>query len=810
MIASGWEFRKKGWEKENAKTPPPWMPAQVPGSVHLDLIANDVIPDPHEKRYEIGAQWIDKEAWAYRTTFDWTPQPNTTRRVLRFDGLDTISDVYLNDALIAHHENMFVPLEIDVTDKLIEGENALRVEFASSVLVGEARKAEYFAREGLSNDILWFDERAFVRKAQFMYGWDWGPRLVSCGIHLPVALLEFTSRITDVWVHQTRREDGSVLIKIGSTFEGEGRIVHELIGDDIGAITLEGDGEIVLEDPNVWSPTEPNLYEVTTTLISAENADHELDFRSQQIGVVEIRLLREPDKYGESFEFEVNGEKVWTMGANWIPDHSFSALVDRDRLWDRLSQAKALGMNMLRVWGGGFYESDAFYEICSTLGIMVWQDFPFACNYYPDDEPWQEIIRAEAIVNVKRLRNYACLALWCGNNENLEMFKNQWGGPTATPPRYYGENHYDKVLPEVVAEFDPGRSYIPTSPIGTPPDEKVADAKRRGPNADGYGDQHNWDVWHGRGDWRYYSDSKGRFSSEYGFASSCSLYTWRKAAKIDGSADPRSLEVVWHDKTGKGTETFIGYVELHYPSSKTLEDWVYYSQLNQRDALRHGIEHYRRSEFCRGSLVWQLNDCWPVQSWAMIDSEGRFKALAYDAPRLHRDVVVFLERDEDVVHLWALNDSPESAEFDVTIEARSLATGQLLRTSERISEVLGPDERARIGSLSIKGLATPDTIVSAFDSWRLLAEPKEARFAPPCPILASSADTEDWINIRLDSPVVDLMLTVDGDPAPFVDNFITVLEPGVVRLQVNGPIRKFEARSLAGKHEVVMTRSPIL
>ena len=248
-----------------------------------------------------------------------------------------------------------------------------------------------------------------------------------------------------------------------------------------------------------------------------------MDLATTRCDVGTVRLLRERDEWGESFEFELNGRKVWARGANWIPDDNFPSRITKAKLRAGLERCKAMGFNMLRVWGGGLYETDEFYDLCDELGLLVWQDFPFACAYYPDDEVAQAVVRAEAAENVRRLRNHPCLALWCGNNENHEMFSNGWAPPERTPDRYYGERLYDGTLPEVVDDLDAGRSYIPSSPIGTPPDERPEDAKRRGPNADLWGDQHNWDVWHGRGDWRHYTDSKGRFSSEYGFAAACGL-----------------------------------------------------------------------------------------------------------------------------------------------------------------------------------------------------------------------------------------------------------------------------------------------
>jgi len=834
-LHSGWEFaradqigRKVGFSDAE------WLPAQVPGHVHLDLVINGVIADPFERMNELGCQWVDEHDWTYRTTFEWMPTDELPRRALRFEGLDTVCTVLLNGEVVAEHDNMFVALEVDVTDRLAAGENALEIRFRSAVKVGEERRAAYFAANGIAEDTERFDERPFVRKAQYMFGWDWGPRLVSCGIWRPVTLVEYAARLVDVHVTQERRDGDLIVLNIKSELDGEGTVVHHL--EEVGARV--GDGAFLLHRPVRWDPDHPLAFRLTSALLPPD-ADMEPfsmsldeieddferdaaeaiqlatletdahDLREQNIGIVETRLLREPDEFGESFEFEVNGRRIWARGANWIPDHSFPSIVDKARLRDRLEKSVDMGFNMLRIWGGGLYETDEFYDLCDELGILVWQDFPFACSYYPDDEAWQQVIRQEAEANVRRIRNHPCLALWCGNNENHEMHFNKWGDASKHPSYYYGSALYDGTLPQVVEALDPGRSYIASSPIGTPPAEKVVDAKRRGPNADHYGDQHNWDVWHGRGDWKHYTDSKGRFSSEYGFASSCSTALWAKTLG-EQDWDPHSAAVRWHDKTGKGHDVFHGYVELHYPKPVTLEDWVYYSQLNQRDALRHGIEHYRRSEFCRGSLIWQLNDCWPVQSWAILDSDGTYKALAYELRRLYADLLISLERENDTVRVWAINDGPHDLGGLLNVRAIEVSTGNLLGEWEA-DFTIDADSRGVVIDFSVAGMAVPDVLLIAeageATAWQLLAEPKQARYAAPASLTISTHE-EGYLRIECPTPVVDLMLTSDGDPSPFLDNFLTS-EGGVLEVRCPKLPDTIEARSLAGEHRIRVTRSPI-
>jgi len=812
-LNGGWEFAAATWLDAGGNPlklgycHTQWLPAQVPGHVHLDLVRHGVIADPFGARAELGCQWVDEAAWIFKRTFSFAPDALRPRRVLRFEGLDTVCRVLLNGKQIAAHDNMFLPLEVDVSSELVAGDNELRIEFDSAPQVGRERRARYFAKEGLPNDVARFDERAFLRKAQYMFAWDWGPRLVSAGIWRGVALLEYSARILDVHAIQKHLDGGRVELSFQSRVEGDGQtqVVH--LVDGVAAPVPDGQ-TLLLDRPELWWPAglgAQKLYTVRSYLVPRSDSRsvtrreeleaRALDSRTQKIGLRRLRLLREKDAQGESFEFEVNGVRLWAVGANWIPDHSFPSVVDRARLEQQAQRALDMNMNMLRVWGGGLYESDEFYAVCDELGLLVWQDFPFACSYVPDDEPEQAALRVEATANIERLRNHPSLALWCGNNENLTMWHSKWDRPLPQPSRYYGEKLYDGTLPQLVAALDPGRQYIASSPIG-------------GDNAnDGnIGDQHYWDVWHGRGDWKFYKDSTGRFASEFGFASAPGRSVWQKIYPGDADwsrRDARDSIARWHDKTAKGYDTYVGYVELHYPVARDLEEFSYYSQLNQRDALRFGIEHYRRTPGCRGALIWQLNDCWPVQSWAVLDFDGCYKAAAFDLRRLYAPSHHSLEWEvgATTAKLWTLLDNSHvPVHGEAVLEARRLSDGALLERWAQYVE-LRPGERRVSIEADLAPFEPRETLLSATflgaHTFRLLSEPREAKLAAPQLQLSRHLD---GVLVETDRPVVDLFVWAEG--LQLLDNFITLPGPGQALLRARGAGGRLQARSLAGRHSL--------
>jgi beta-mannosidase len=708
--------------------------------------------------FERSAQWIDETDWLYEGEFFYD-QPVDCPVYIKFHGLDTIAEISLNGTPIASTDNMFIAHEFRI-DHLLQtgpdsdGKNTIEVIFRSAKLLGIRRQQQW--NEGIDAITPHWDgwaPRSLIRKAQYMFGWDWGPVLISCGIWQPVEIIKVpTARLLD-WSYSFEIIDGQADIEITNTIGRTGdSLANPLrlrltVGNETTIVDIPRTnasctviGNVHLSNPSLWQPNglnrsgeSPALYSLSVEIIDSQNK--RIDSRMSKIGIRKIELLHQPDDdgLGEGFQFQVNGHGVFAKGANWIPNSSYPAVTNTTSLGalrERIEQARDAGFNMLRVWGGGLYETEEFYNICDELGIMVWQDFAYGCAYYPDTGEYAEAARSEAIAAVRRIRNHPSLALWCGNNENNTMYCSNWHD--LSPTRHVGEKLYHKILPEVVAAESPDIPYWPSSPYGG-----------ANPACDEFGDCHNWDVWHGRGDWTNYTDSNARFCSEFGFASSCSLTAWN-AVLASKDRSPRSNVVRWHDKTRKGYETYLGYVGIHYPEIETLQDLVYYSQINQADALKFGVEHYRRNMGrCWGTLFWQLNDCWPVQSWAVIDSLGQPKAAYYAAKKFYAPVLLSLKQEGESVKAYIISDLRETLTGIITLSVEAF-DGSILDTVSAQIEV-GPNQSkavADIQLLSAKNIVTKTFIHGRFtangseapsrlaENILLPAEPKDLELAP--------------------------------------------------------------------------------
>ena len=756
-ITANWRFTDITRSGGSPTTKLPWLPATVPGHVHLDLLKAGAIPDPFHRMNERAVAWVDETDFVYETTFE-VADPAPLHAYLVFHGIDTVAEIALNGEFLGRTDNMFIPHEFQVGGRLKPGENILRVTFSAALRVGRERHAAWDAAGNDSANPDWFHwgPRSFVRKAQYMYGWDWGPEILGCGLWQKVELVTVpVARITD-WKYDVEFIEGDkAIVTVTVDVErapgaedipllflptipeeddhtGAGFRPME-VPQQTGIITLTA--ALELEQPRRWEidlaagvfENWSGLYNLSLSVYSnQETCDHQW----HTIGLRTIELIREPDAdgKGEGFKFRVNGIDTYIKGANWIPDGSYPGRITREQLHTRITQAKDAGFNMLRIWGGGLYESEDFYDICDLLGILVWQDFPYACAYHPDTGDYAEAARIEATAAVRRIRNHPCLALWCGNNENHTMFADDW--KDMKPARLLGEHLYHEVLPEVLAIEDPSTPYWPGSPYGG-----------AFPNDPNFGDVHNWEVWHGKGDWTYYTDDNSRFCSEFGFASSCGMAAWDKCLAPEDKT-PDSAAVRWHDKTRKGYEIYLSYIALHYPEAQTLEDLVYYSQLNQADALKYGVEHYRRLKGRNwGTLFWQINDCWPTHSWAVIDSEGEPKAAYFACKKFYAPVLLSLVRDGETVtaHLVSDLQAPLSGSVEISLvtfdgETLAAATTHVSLGANVVAAVATFDLSpglSRACEVFVSARFTSSDGTASAENILLLAEPKDLKLSDP-------------------------------------------------------------------------------
>ncbi|MFD2613413.1 beta-mannosidase [Paenibacillus gansuensis] len=660
MALSDWRF-KSAKEQE-------WLPARVPGCVHTDLLTNGIIPDPFYGTNERDLQWIDKQDWEYESVFDVSGDMLAQTQIeLIFDGLDTYADVVLNDKPVLAADNMFRTWSVDVRSLLRPAGNRLSIRFRSPIMedlpklekLGYALPATNDQSEhgGLGDRKV----SVFARKAPFHYGWDWGPRFVTSGIWREVRLEAWSGlRIKDLYIRQddvtAEQAIATAVVEIEADSEFAGTL--QLSAGDFQwerqAAVKPGLNVIevpcTIEHPQLWWPRglgEASLYTFTAAYSTASG---QIVKSSVRTGLRSVRLVREPDREGTSFYIEVNGVPVFAKGANHIPNDSFVTEVTRERYEHEIASAAKSNMNMLRVWGGGIYEESVFYDLCDEYGMLVWQDFMFACSMYPGDEGFLESIRAEARDNVRRLRKHPSIALWCGNNEMDTAWSHYdeqagWGWKQQYSEEIRNriwadyEAIFHRVLPEELAAHSPKAEYWPSSPMQAVKGNKDQHAF----NSSTEGDIHYWGVWHNVEPFSNYNIHIGRFMSEYGFQSFPEHRSVLKYAS-ENDMELESDVMLSHQRNNRGNQLIKEYMDMYLPEPKDFPSFLYMSQVLQAEAMKTAIEaHRRRMPFCMGSLYWQMNDCWPVASWAGMDYYGRWKALQYYAARSFADVLLSVD-----------------------------------------------------------------------------------------------------------------------------------------------------------------------
>lgn len=663
LTKSRWQFRDT-----TAKS---WLPARVPGCVHTDLRRAGRIPDPFFGTNELGLQWIEESDWEYRATFNVSAALLSESEVeLVADGLDTVATVYLNGKKVAATDNMFIGHRWSVKPLLRAGANELRIVFTSALSYIRSTRTEFVVPCEFNDPV---GSCVRIRKQQCQFGWDWGPRFVTAGIWRSIRLeARSVNRLAAVRVTQTHADNGrrvSLALQPELT-RPEPRVTYWVTLSLGSRILVESDDlAFEIPSPQLWWPAgqgEQPLYDLVVT--ARDSAGRELGTVRQRLGLRTIVLDRHADQWGESFQFLVNGRAVFIKGANWIPVNSFVADLTRADYARDLRAAVLANMNCMRLWGGGIYESEDFYDLCDELGLLVWHDFMFACTLYPGDDAFLASVRAEADYQVKRIRHHACLALWCGNNELFQLNDKALLNDPAYRQAYDAVFH--GALPDALAAHDGVTPYWPTSQWRG--DWSHDNTHQTGEQR---GDTHYWDVWHARQPVKSYEKWALRFCSEFGMQSYSSPETQATfAAPGDDNVFGPTMEN--HQKNRGGNQVILDYVSRRYRFPKSQDDLIYLSQLNQAYCMSTGVEHYRRlMPRCMGAIYWQLNDCWPVASWSSIEFTGKWKALHHIARRFNAPALVSAHVPGDEtpiignyrrstvreVHLYTVYDAPDPA-----------------------------------------------------------------------------------------------------------------------------------------------------
>ncbi|WP_026922358.1 glycoside hydrolase family 2 protein [Glycomyces arizonensis] len=645
--------------------------ASVPGCIHTDLLAGDLIDDPYVDDAERELSWIGRTDWTYRTSFDYRAEPWDGVDLV-FDGLDTVAQVRLNGEAVGETANMHRRHRFDVKSLLREGANELEVAFTSPYAYAEAQRERLGARPNAYDP----EPGNFIRKAACNFGWDWGPNLAGVGIWRPVRLEQWNLARIDEVVPRVRVEDGRGIVDLAVRLhkavatdvelvcEAAGQRVEVLLAADQTAAEVR----IEVDGPELWWPRGHGEQPLYPASVAVRALGAELDSWERRIGFRTAEIDNAPDDEGRPYTLKVNGEPIWIKGVNWIPDDVFFSRIDAGRYERRLRQAADAGVNYVRIWGGGIYESEDFYDACDRLGLMVGQDFAFACAAYPEEEPFWSEVEAEARDNLARLAPHPSLVTWTGNNENIWGW-HDWDWQRRLDDRSWGEGYYLDLLPKLVAEVDGTRPYWPGSPYSGDPELH--------PNDQRNGSIHIWDVWNDL-DYAHYRDWKPRFVAEFGYQAPPTWATVRRMV-TDSPLQAETPNMLWHQKAVDGQAKLQRGLDAHLPPAADFDDWLYYTQVNQARAMRLGIEYFRSLQpYCMGAVMWQLNDCWPVTSWAAVDGEERPKPMWYALRDVFADRIATFQPDgERGVKLVAVNDSAEPWN-DVIGFWKCSAEGQIL------------------------------------------------------------------------------------------------------------------------------------
>ena len=830
--------------------------AEIPGSVFETLIKNNIIEDPFYGLNEDKVSWVYNSNWEYYIDFDIPANfLNYSNIILRFYGLDTLAIISLNDKIIGSAENMFLYYDFNVNSILKSTSNILKVVFKSPTINAE----EEIKKLGINLNT---GETAiqgvpYLRKAQYSFGWDWGPKLPDIGIWKSVELIGFDNLkissiypiqrfeyfvdplkiedLNDITINGVKSVNLLLKIEINSEISDISSLNYRLKVDlkapdgilfnrEIPLDSINLSVEFQIEYPYLWWTNglgTPNLYEITIQVFGNEL----IDSYTKRIGIRDLRLIRNHDEWGESFYFLLNGVPIFAKGANWIPIDSFISRGKKKELYRKnLMNAKNANMNMIRVWGGGIYEDDEFYDLCDELGILIWQDFPFACAIYPYNSSFIENVKNEVVQNIKRLRTHASLALWCGNNEIEWLWKFLLIESNITDSKVIEEfkegytKIFEKIFPKLIETYDPEHYYWASSPsngiVGN--NLGIIDS-----NSQNMGDSHYWLVWHSGLKFAAYRKFYSRFMSEFGYESLPSIKTLKEICPHE-QLEMFSPIIENHQKNPAGNKKLIKYMKKRFLIPNNFQKQIYLSQITQAEAMEYGVEHWRRNRNkcrCMGSLYWQLNDCWPVISWSSIDYLGRWKALHYLAKRFYRPLIPSIKENLKSVEFYIINDLRTSC--DVLLEWKILNSKGLILMEGSMNGLVKPCSSLNVGKIDVSKINSDkekrqNNIIFyklkdkerkeiIFHGFRLFDSPKYFNLVnPELTYDFNYNPTNKEIQIIVKSKKIALYVFIDSNFVDFIasDNFFS-MEPTEIKIITLGNIQNIEGNHGLDYQEII-------
>jgi len=771
------------------------MPASVPGTIHEDLLIAGKMDDPFYRDNELKVKWVGEKTWIYRSEFALTEEMlNHDHIILKCHGLDTFAAITINGKHLCSTDNMFRIWEFDLEGIAQVGKNTIEIVFDSILPYMEKRASDNRAYRGPP-----YSYRGYVRKMGCNLGWDWGPEMITCGIWKDIEIIAWdTAVIDDVYITQTHKSDSVELdCKVALNakdckglsaefvvlFDGQKVAVAKKECHDSGI-----DMQISIENPQLWWPAgmgKQPLYDVKVIL--RDKTGNELDSKDLRIGLRTMELRREKDQWGESFEFVANGVPFFAKGADWIPLDAVYTRADKQDYRRLLTDAIEANMNMIRVWGGGIYEQDCFYDICDELGICVWQDFMFACSSYPIDQTeFRENVFAELADTIRRLRHHSCIALWCGNNELTFCFVGDEGWPKHMPGALYEEFFGDRFS-DLVLEHDSDRkdSYWPSSPTsGLNPKYPSVDDPTSG-------DAHWFLAFHQQ-PFEYQRKCMHRFYAEFGFQS------FPHPRTIEEFTLPEDREITskimkFHQRYDSGNSIIMEYMLSWFRPPSDFENTVWLSQIQQGLAQKYAVEHWRRNmDRCRGALYWQYNDCWPVASWSSIDYYGRWKALHYMAKSFFSPVLLSVLEDSEKQTMELHISSDLQEDKAGVIEWQACCANGTERESSSLPVDIKAGKSANLVTLDFSQCEDPDNFMF-FATLIIDGQPVSANFAsfvkpkdialkrPHIEFSISKIEEGYQLVLKSDKPALWVWLEIEGQDVKVSDNYFCIA-PGVEKV----------------------------